>query len=93
VSEDRIFAKCAWRLMPLLLAAYIANYIDRSNVGFAALTMNRELGFSQGFGAVLCQLRYSILVRGPFHPTGIRFLHDAKFRAWGPADFLSWVPP
>jgi ACS family tartrate transporter-like MFS transporter len=45
-AEDRVFVKIAWRLMPLLIAGYILNYLDRNNVGFAALTMNRELGLN-----------------------------------------------
>jgi ACS family tartrate transporter-like MFS transporter len=36
----------AWRLLPLLFALYIASFIDRTNVAFAALDMNRDLGFS-----------------------------------------------
>ena len=54
MSEQHIFARCAWRLIPLMVAAYLANFIDRVNVGFAALTMNKDLGFSPsvyGFGA------------------------------------------
>ena len=35
-----------WRILPLLFAAYFAAYVDRVNVGFAALTMNRALGLS-----------------------------------------------
>jgi ACS family tartrate transporter-like MFS transporter len=45
-ADDRVFAKIAWRLMPLLIAGYILNYLDRNNVGFAALTMNRALGLT-----------------------------------------------
>jgi ACS family tartrate transporter-like MFS transporter len=53
-AQDRVFAKCAWRLIPLMALLYLVNYIDRTNVGFAALTMNADLGFSPsvyGFGA------------------------------------------
>lgn len=32
--------------MPLLIAAYILNYLDRNNLGFAALKMNAELGLT-----------------------------------------------
>src|SRR5262245_59126314 len=46
MSEERIFAKCAWRLVPFMGLLYLANFIDRTNVGFAALTMNKDLGFS-----------------------------------------------
>src|SRR5260370_22551597 len=35
-----------WRILPLLFAAYFVAYIDRVNVGFAALTMNRALGLN-----------------------------------------------
>jgi MFS transporter, ACS family, tartrate transporter len=55
-DEGRIFARCAWRLIPFLSLLFLLNYLDRVNVGFAALTMNRELGFSPsvfGFGAGL----------------------------------------
>ncbi len=34
----------AWRILPLLFAAYFVAYVDRVNVGFAALTMNKALG-------------------------------------------------
>jgi ACS family tartrate transporter-like MFS transporter len=44
--EDQVFAKCAARLIPFLMLLYFVNYLDRVNVGFAALTMNRDLGFS-----------------------------------------------
>src|ERR1700704_7009250 len=53
-EQDRVFAKCAWRLIPFMMLLYLVNYIDRVNVGFAALTMNKDLGFSPatyGFGA------------------------------------------
>lgn len=40
------------RVVPLLAVSYFFNYIDRSNVGFAALTMNRDLGLTNAqFGA------------------------------------------
>jgi MFS transporter, ACS family, tartrate transporter len=35
-----------WRILPLLFAAYFVAYVDRVNVGFAALTMNRALGLN-----------------------------------------------
>jgi len=63
MTADRIFAKCAWRLLPLIIAAFIINFLDRTNVGFAALTMNRDLHFSPsvyGFGAGIFFLSYSI---------------------------------
>jgi MFS transporter, ACS family, tartrate transporter len=46
VPDDRVFNKIAWRLMPLLIAAYVLNYLDRNNLGFAALQMNEDLGLT-----------------------------------------------
>ncbi|MET0705480.1 MAG: MFS transporter [Tardiphaga sp.] len=36
----------SWRLIPFLVLAYFLAYLDRVNLGFAALTMNAELNFS-----------------------------------------------
>jgi ACS family tartrate transporter-like MFS transporter len=53
VSDDAV-RTAAWHVIPLLAVGYIVSYIDRANVGFAALTMNRDLGLSAtqfGFAA------------------------------------------
>ena len=53
MEPGSVYAHCAWRLIPFLGLLYLANYLDRVNAGFAALTMNRDLGFSYavfGFG-------------------------------------------
>ncbi len=52
--ERRTIAKVSWRLLPLVALAYCISYIDRSNISFAALTMNKDLAFSAyiyGWGA------------------------------------------
>ena len=52
--ERETVRRVAWRLMPLLMLGYFCAYLDRVNVGFAGLTMNKALGFSAavfGFGA------------------------------------------
>jgi D-galactonate transporter len=36
----------SWRLIPFLVLAYFFSYLDRVNLGFAALTMNRELNIT-----------------------------------------------
>jgi MFS family permease len=55
--------KCAWRLVPILLLAQIFNYVDRTSVGFAALTMNHDLGLSAtefGWGAGILFVGYCL---------------------------------
>jgi MFS family permease len=63
-AEHRLFQKIAWRLLPVLTLAYVFNYLDRNNIGFAALTMNRELGLTAaefGRGAGILFLGYCFL--------------------------------
>ncbi|HEX3673210.1 MAG TPA: MFS transporter [Rhizomicrobium sp.] len=60
-DESKVFAKAAWRLIPFMGLLYVVNYLDRVNVGFAALAMNRDLGLSAGaygFGAGIFFLGY-----------------------------------
>ena len=62
-DHDQVFAKCAWRLIPFMMLLYFISYLDRVNVGFAALTMNRDLGFSPvvyGFGAGIFFFGYTL---------------------------------
>ena len=52
--ERATMRKVAWRLVPFICLLYFIAFIDRVNIGFAALTMNKDLGFSSavfGFGA------------------------------------------
>ena len=60
--ERAAFRKAAWRLVPFLTLGYLLNYMDRNNVGFAALTMNGDTGLTAtqfGFGAGILFLSYS----------------------------------
>jgi MFS transporter, ACS family, tartrate transporter len=60
----RAGSKAAWRFLPILTIAYILNYLDRTSVGIAALTMNRDLGLTAyqfGWGAGLLFASYSVL--------------------------------
>src|ERR1700755_2738661 len=44
--EKSTIRAISWRLIPFLVLAYFLAYLDRVNLGFAALTMNAELNFS-----------------------------------------------
>ena len=43
VSEDFVYSKVAWRIIPLLFLSYIAAYLDRVNVSFAKLQMQSDV--------------------------------------------------
>jgi len=49
----RTIQKLRIRILPFVFLLYVIAYLDRINIGFAALTMNKELGItSQQFGLV-----------------------------------------
>jgi ACS family tartrate transporter-like MFS transporter len=54
MEADRVFARAGRRLIPFMILLYLVSFLDRVNVGFAALTMNKDLGFTPfifGWGA------------------------------------------
>ena len=44
--EATTMRKVGWRLVPFLMICYFIAYVDRVNAGFAALTMNKDLGLT-----------------------------------------------
>jgi ACS family tartrate transporter-like MFS transporter len=59
--ETKTMRQVAWRLAPFLMACYFVSFVDRVNVGFAALQMNKDLRLSPGvfgFGGGLFFLSY-----------------------------------
>ena len=48
---ERTIRKITWRLIPFLMLLYFVAFLDRIDVGFAALKMNKDVGLtSQMFG-------------------------------------------
>jgi MFS transporter, ACS family, tartrate transporter len=80
--------KTAWRLVPLLTVAYIFNYLDRTCLGIAALTMNRDIGLSAGqfgLGAGIFFLGYSVF-EVPSNLAMVRF----GARRWIARILITW---
>ncbi len=73
IDGRALYAKISWRLIPYMFLLYIVAYMDRVNVGFAAMDMQRDLHFSNtvyGTGAgifflgyALCDLPSSLILR------------------------------
>src|SRR5579864_3710986 len=58
-----VVSKILWRIFPFLFLLYVVAYLDRINIGFAALQMRQQLGFSDetyGLGAGLFFVGYLI---------------------------------
>ena len=61
--EQRTMARVSARLLPFLIVCYFVAYLDRVNVSFASLTMNKDLGLSAsayGLGAGVFFLAYAV---------------------------------
>jgi MFS transporter, ACS family, tartrate transporter len=85
---DTALTRAAWRLVPLAMAIYVASFLDRVNVGFAALTMNKDLGFSPevyGFGAGIFFLSYSV-----FEVPSNLILEKVGARLWMCRIMITW---
>jgi MFS family permease len=76
-------------LVPFLFLCYLAAYLDRVNVGFAKLQMQKELGFSEtvyGFGAGIFFLGYVL-----FEVPSNIILHKVGARLWLARVMLTWA--
>jgi MFS transporter, ACS family, tartrate transporter len=86
--EDRTVARASARLVPFLIVCFFVAYLDRVNVGFAALTMNRDLGLSAaayGFGAGVFFITYSL-----FEVPSNLLLERMGARRWIARIMLTW---
>jgi ACS family tartrate transporter-like MFS transporter len=88
MAARRASRKAAWRLIPFLILCWVVNYLDRNNIGFAALTMNKELGFTAemyGFGAGIFFFGYFI-----FEVPSNLILERVGARRWFARIMISW---
>src|SRR3954466_9274401 len=86
--EHRTMRKVSLRLIPFLIICYFVAYLDRTNVGFAALTMRQDLGISAtayGFGAGIFFFSYFI-----FEVPSNLALERFGARKWIARIMLSW---
>jgi len=86
--ERTTLAKVTRRLLPFLFILYIVCFLDRVNIGFAALQMNHDLGFSPavyGFGAGVFFLGYVL-----FEVPSNLILARTGARVWMARIMISW---
>src|SRR5882757_460495 len=86
--SDRVLARAAWRLVPLIMVMYVASFLNRANVAFAALTMNKDLGFTPevyGLGAGIFFLGYFL-----FEVPSNLILEKVGARLWIARIMLTW---
>jgi ACS family tartrate transporter-like MFS transporter len=80
--------KISWRLLPFLFVLYVVAWLDRVNVGFAALQMNADLKFSDaafGFGSGIFFLGYCL-----FEVPSNLILARVGARVWISRIMITW---
>src|SRR6516162_10061073 len=88
MAVRRASRKAARRLIPFLILCFLVAYLDRINVGFAALTMNKELGLTAemfGFGVGIFFFGYFI-----FEVPSNLILERVGARRWIARIMISW---
>jgi len=87
-DEARTIQKLQIRLIPFLFLLYVVAFVDRINIGFAALTMNKELGMASqqyGMAAGIFFIGYFV-----FEVPSNLMLHKVGARVWIARILLSW---
>lgn len=86
--EKRVMRKVTLRIVPFIMLLYFIAFLDRVNIGFAALTMNQDLGFSPtvfGLGAGIFFLGYFL-----FEVPSNLILHKVGARIWIARVMITW---
>ncbi|MBX3668657.1 MAG: MFS transporter [Rhodocyclaceae bacterium] len=86
--EKRTLRRITWRIVPFIMLLYFVAYIDRVNIGFAALTMKEDLGFTAsilGFGAGIFFWGYFL-----FEVPSNIILHKVGARLWIARVMVTW---
>ncbi|MEZ2352176.1 MFS transporter [Caballeronia sp. RCC_10] len=86
--EQRAIRRISKRLIPLITISFFINFLDRTNIGIAALQMNRDLGLTAsmfGFGAGLFFVTYCI-----FEVPSNLLLEKFGARRWIARIMLTW---
>lgn len=83
-----VISKVLYRLIPFVILLFFTNNLDRMNVAFAALTMNKDLGFSSvvfGMGAGVFFVGYFL-----FEVPSNLILNRVGARIWIFRIMLTW---
>jgi MFS transporter, ACS family, tartrate transporter len=87
-QQEAVLKKIAWRVVPLLTLAYVVNYLDRTNISVAALTMSKDLGFTDtvfGVGAGILFAGYTV-----FEIPSNLALYSFGARRWIARIMITW---
>ncbi|WP_250535159.1 MFS transporter [Caballeronia sp. AZ10_KS36] len=87
-ASERTLAKAFRRILPFIFLCYVVSYLDRTNVGFAALTMNKDLGLTGeqfGLAAGLFSIGYFL-----FEIPSNLIMQKVGARVWIARIMITW---
>ena len=88
VDEERLMNRLRWRIIPYVMFLYIVTIIDRVNISFAALRMNKDLGLSMTvFGTIAGIFFLSYFI---FEIPSNVILHRVGARLWIARIMITW---
>lgn len=87
-EEKRIMSKVTWKIVPYVFLLYIVAMIDRVNVGFAALTMNKDLGISASTYGLIAGIFFISYFF--FEVPSNVIMHKVGARKWIARILVSW---
>ena len=86
--EARTIRKLRTWIIPVVFVLFVINYVDRINIGFAALTMNKELAItSQQYGFIAGVFFFGYFI---FEVPSNLLLHKLGARVWLARILISW---
>ena len=84
----RTIRKMQWRILPFIFLLYVVAYLDRFNIGFAALTMNKDLAISsQQYGLLVGMFFFGYVL---FEVPSNLLLHRIGARIWIARILITW---
>lgn len=69
IDETELDRKVWWRIIPFVAILLLICIIDRVNIGYAALTMNAELGIDPAFFGFISGIFLSVILSARFPAT------------------------
>ena len=86
--ENQLMSKIRWKLVPYVMMLYIVAMLDRVNIGFAALQMNKDLGIGASMFGMLAGIFF--ITYFFFEVPSNVIMHKVGARRWIARILISW---
>jgi len=88
IIPEKTIKTITWHIVPFIAVLYIINFLDRVNIGYAALTMNADLGITPGVFGVISGIFFIGYII--FEVPSNRMLKRFGAKVWLPRIMVTW---